>query len=269
VGHGLVKAALFLAAGILLNRFASVDENYLHGKGRRFPGLAALFFVGGLALSGLPPFATCLGKSLIEEAGDRAGYAWLAWVLLVASVLTGGAVLRAGGQIFLGIGAPQNPGAGTPTTEVKATNEDYDRPPWVMFMPVAVLLALALVVGLWPGLEDRTREAAARLEDRPAYAAAVFGEVDASLRVETEKEGSRLSGLVYGVSAAAGAILLAALALLRRRLPAGLCAIADRVGGPVFTGLRALHSGNVADYVTWVVVGVAVVGCLFTVLFQY
>lgn len=268
VGHGLVKGALFLTAGVLLNRFASVDENYLHGKGRRFPGLAVLFFVAGLALSGLPPFATWLGKSLIEVAADHGGYAWLSPVLLVASALTGGAVLRTGGQVFLGVGAPQNEGASTPATENKATKENYDRPPWLMVLPVVALLALALAAGLWPGLERGAREAADRLEDRHAYAAAVLDGANHYARAAEEHEGSKLPGVLNGLGAACGAVLLAVVALYRHRVPEAVRAIANRTGGRALAGLRALHSGNVADYVAWVVIGLAVMGGLFSMLFR-
>ena len=34
-GHGLVKAALFLCTGIILHRLGSVNETWLHGRGRR------------------------------------------------------------------------------------------------------------------------------------------------------------------------------------------------------------------------------------------
>ena len=65
--------------------------------------------------------------------------------------------------------------------------------------------------------------------------------------------------MLYGLGAASGAPLLAACAVspprsgrpVRRRRPRGRAALA---------GLRALHSGNVADYVAWVVVGVVVMG---------
>ena len=144
LGHGLVKGSLFLAAGILLNRFGSVDENELRGAGRGFPRLGLAFLVGGLALSGLPPFGTWLGKSVLEEAAGRLDYGWLKPLLLVASALTGGAVLRAAGRVFLGIGpAPDHDQDGdTPKREEKETDEDYDRPPAVMFVPALTLLGL-------------------------------------------------------------------------------------------------------------------------------
>jgi len=35
IGHGLVKAALFLCTGVVLHRLGSVNETWLHGRGRR------------------------------------------------------------------------------------------------------------------------------------------------------------------------------------------------------------------------------------------
>ena len=99
IGHGLVKGGLFLGAGILLNRFGSVDEGELRGQGRRFPQLGIFFAIGGLALAGMPPFGTYLGKSLIDESSRHAGFGWLSYVLLIASALTGGAVLRGGAHL--------------------------------------------------------------------------------------------------------------------------------------------------------------------------
>lgn len=100
VAHAGVKAALFACTGVLLDRFGSVDERELHGRGRELPRVGALFALGGLALAGLPPFGTALGKAVSEEhAGGP-----LTVLFVAVSVTTGGAVLRAAGGIFLGLG---------------------------------------------------------------------------------------------------------------------------------------------------------------------
>lgn len=44
IGHGFIKASLFLLAGILLHRFETVDEYELRGKGSRLLGTRFLFF---------------------------------------------------------------------------------------------------------------------------------------------------------------------------------------------------------------------------------
>ncbi len=66
-GHALVKAALFLCVGIVLHRLGSVNETWLHGRGRRLPWTGAVFTLAALGLAGLPPFGTYLGKGWIES----------------------------------------------------------------------------------------------------------------------------------------------------------------------------------------------------------
>ncbi|MGC0327925.1 formate hydrogenlyase subunit 3/multisubunit Na+/H+ antiporter MnhD subunit [Streptomyces sp. SAI-170] len=46
LGHAGVKAALFACTGILLDRYGSVDEHALHGRGRQLPGVAVMFAAG-------------------------------------------------------------------------------------------------------------------------------------------------------------------------------------------------------------------------------
>ncbi|MER6924470.1 proton-conducting transporter membrane subunit, partial [Streptomyces spiralis] len=100
LGHAGVKAALFACAGILLDRYGTVDEFSLHGRARHLRGVGATFAVAGLALAGLPPFGTGLGKAVSEEAVG----APLTVVYVAASALTGAAVLRVAARVFLGFG---------------------------------------------------------------------------------------------------------------------------------------------------------------------
>lgn len=266
VGHGLVKGSLFLAAGLLLNRFGSVDENELHGRGRLFPGLGMLFLLGGLALSGLPPFGTWLGKTELEEAGQHLQFGWLKPLLLIASAFTGGAVLRATGHIFLGLGPRQNVDSDTPQREEKETKATYDRPPAIMFWPAATLLGLALAVGLWPGLSEQAERAARRFQDRPAYCAAVLEGRAAPTSNSPSPSRAALPGVLWGLGAAAGAVFLAAVALFPEsfKFVYGVA----RLGAPLLAVLRGLHSGVVADYILWVVVGITTMGGCLAWLFH-
>ena len=104
LAHGLIKAALFLGAGLLLFRYRDVDELSLRGQGRQMPIVGCVFLLGGLGLAGCPPFGTAFGKALIEEAAHQMQAAWVPSMLLLSSAFTGGAVLRATGRIFLGWG---------------------------------------------------------------------------------------------------------------------------------------------------------------------
>jgi multicomponent Na+:H+ antiporter subunit D len=103
LAHGCVKAALFACTGILLDRYASVDERELHGRARELPVTGGLFVLGGLAVCGMPPFGTSLGKAVAEEAAGHTGH-WLTAVFVLVSAVTGGAVLRAGLRVFAGVG---------------------------------------------------------------------------------------------------------------------------------------------------------------------
>src|SRR5919201_1364959 len=106
VGDGLVRGALFMCVGILVQRFGDVDDVHLRGLGRAVPFTGVLFVLGALALATLPPFGSFAGKALVEGAALDKGYTWVPAVILVVSALVGGAVLGAAGGGFPRVGAP-------------------------------------------------------------------------------------------------------------------------------------------------------------------
>jgi len=261
LAHGLVKGGLFLAAGILLNRFESVDENVLRGRGKLLPAVGVLFTLGALGLSGLPPFGTWTGKALIEDAAADLGFHGVSVILFLSSALTGGAVLRVCGAVFLGWGHKENEEGKTPKYQEKETKKKYTRTPLVMIVPVGVLFLLALLAGLWPTLKSETVRAAARFENPQGYADGVLeGSAETLLAVGPKQPPP--SGFLSSVTATAGAVVLALTALFVRRLPQSLRRNAWRVGHPALAVLRTLHSGYVGDYVVWIIVGVAMLGGL-------
>jgi multicomponent Na+:H+ antiporter subunit D len=264
MAHGLVKASLFFCAGILLNRFGSADEIDLRGKARDMHWSGPLFFLGALGLSGVPPFMTSVGKSIIEEAGRSAGCDWLPGVFLIGSALTGGAALRAGGRIYFGWGPTAGvEGAGPSGREKKEVKAVYNEAPWMMILPIALLLILALAAGLMPRLGSQALAAAGGFIDRPAYNAAVL----TGARVPFPRLGTAqidLTGQVYACASALIAVFLALLSLFRHRLPKRLVGCWERISAPAFDCLRCLQSGDVRDYIAWQIVGIAVLGALTT-----
>ncbi|PKW11580.1 multisubunit sodium/proton antiporter, MrpD subunit [Streptomyces sp. 1222.5] len=235
IGHAGVKAALFACAGVLLDRFGSVDEHALHGRARRLRVTAVLFAVGGLGLAGLPPFGTGLGKAVTEEAVGGP----LTVVFVAASAITGGAVLRVTARVFLGLG-PRPRDAEYETSgsdEEPETGGLLRRIPDTMTTVPAVLLAGALAVGTVPG----------------------FGDLVARSVNETGSGGAQvavhwtLHGALLGLAATVLAAALAALAVTRPRWVAA----PDRAAP-----LRRLQSGHVGDYVAWLLVGATALGLL-------
>ncbi|MFB6934837.1 complex I subunit 5 family protein [Streptomyces chartreusis] len=237
LGHAGVKAALFACTGILLDRYGNVDEHALHGRARELRGVAVMYTVGGLALAGLPPFGTGLGKAVTEKAVGGP----LIALYVVASAVTAGAVLRVAARVFLGLGPVPEDGAEYETTgtgERPETRHRLSRIPDTMTAVPALLLAGSLAVGVAPGLG----EVLSRAVNEAGSGGAVVPAPHWSP-----------AGVLLDLVATALALGLAALAVTR---PGWLAA--PRRALP----LRRLQSGHVGDYVAWVLVGATVLGAL-------
>ena len=77
VGHGLVKAALFMIAGICLAGLGGVDEIGLRGAGRGEWAVGIAAALGGLLLGGLPVGIMDEGTAAIDAAATAAGHGWV------------------------------------------------------------------------------------------------------------------------------------------------------------------------------------------------
>jgi multicomponent Na+:H+ antiporter subunit D len=264
IGHGLVKAALFLCVGIVLHRLGSVNETQLHGRGRQLRVTGVVFTLASLGLADLPPFATFLGKGWVEESGGAHGMAWVTAVLIIASILVGGAVLRVAGGVFYGLGdAPsEDPKmAEQASEETSETDEGRQRTPLTMIIPPAVLVVVAIAVGLLPHLGPVVEAAAVRFQDQGAYNATVlFGAHVAHPAAisGTEDTGITVADVVSGAGSALGGLVLAYVALYWRRLP--LLRRGYEPGTGLTGPIQRFQSGVVNDYITWIVIGMACLG---------
>ncbi|MBO2449521.1 hypothetical protein J4573_20640 [Actinomadura barringtoniae] len=250
IGHAGVKGALFLGAGALLNRFESVDEQDLHGRGRDMRFTGAVFLLGALGLAGLPPSGMWAGKSLIEHASLEAGWWWLIPVAALASALTAGAVLRVWARVFLGAGQ-RAAVADSEEHEDPETRTPLLKLPWTMLAPGLVLLGGALVLGLLPG--HGFAVAAEAFADPKAYQALVLHGVQPAGAAESPHPWTIDSLLAAAVSLALAAGVAAWGLRLRHPWP---------VVRRVRERLHDLHSGHVGDYAAWLTAGVAVLALL-------
>jgi multicomponent Na+:H+ antiporter subunit D len=263
-GHAMVTAALFLCTGIVLHRLRSVNETWLHGRGRRLPVTGVIFTLAAFGLADLPPFASYLGQGWIGASGGAHGMTWITVLLVVASALAGGAVLRVAGGVFYGLGDPPSEDpqmARESSEETSETDAGKRRTPLTMIIPPAVLVAAAFAVGLLPGLGVVAERAAVRFQDQAAYNTVVLSGARAARTVTpypAEPAGVTVTAVVSGLATAAGAVLLAYLALYWRRLP--LLRRGFEPGTGLVRPLQRFQSGVVNDYVTWIVVGVACLG---------
>jgi multicomponent Na+:H+ antiporter subunit D len=264
-GHALVKAALFLCVGIVLHRLGSVNETWLHGRGRRLRYTGVVFTLAALGLSDLPPFATFLGKGWIENSGAARGMAWVIVFFFVASsILVGGAVLRIAGGVFYGLGDP--PGedpemAREASEETSETEQARQRTPLTMLVPAAVLVLAAIGIVLAPHLGPAVEAGALRFQDQKAYNATVLSGAHVAHPAgisAPEAAAVSVADVVTGVGSTVGALALAFLALYWRRLP--VLRRGFEPGTGLVRPLQRFQSGVVNDYVTWIVVGIAALG---------
>jgi multicomponent Na+:H+ antiporter subunit D len=261
IGHGFTKGALFMLVGVLLHRFGTVDEFDLHGRGRELRLAGVLFGIGGLLLSALPLVTAFFGKSLLDGGALELHYPWLPTVFVISSILTGGAVLRAAGRVFLGWGASERQEDVELRQPPEQDEERIERdvtPPLMLVVP-AVLLLGAVVVGLIPGVMPAIERAAAHFTDHAAYATWVLRGHPVRYAAVPP---SHVEPFDYAYAAAStlGALAIAALTLfgapLRGRVP-------SRFEGPprtALTALRRLHSGHIGDYIAWWTAAAAMLG---------
>jgi multicomponent Na+:H+ antiporter subunit D len=276
LSHAFVKGALFLGAGIVLHRLHSVNETWLHGRGKRLRVTGVMFTLAALGLADLPPFGTFLGKGWITDSADSvAGGPWLAALFCACTVLTAGAVLRFAGGVFYGLGDP--PGedpqmAAEANEETGETEAGRRRTPLTMLIPPCVLVALGLAAGIaaitprWAGALE---SAAVRFEDQGAYASLVLNGVrtarPAALYAPATATVTAAS-VIVALCSVAGAVLLALAALYWRRLP--LPRRGRQPGADVTEATRRFQSGVINDYITWLVAGVAALGGILAIIIR-
>ena len=177
-------------------------------------------------------------------------------------------MLRVTGCVFLGWGRRDH----DDEPEARQAREEGDeeagasgRTPPLMIIVPAVLLAGAIVIGLIPGVVPAIETAAYRFHDHAAYARWVLG---GELIRFPSAPTSHLEtyDYLYAGGAVVGALAMAALGLFGSRLPAALPhGLVAGVAGAV-NGFRALHSGHIGDYITWLTMGAAVLGAMSLLL---
>ncbi|MFI6847754.1 complex I subunit 5 family protein [Kitasatospora sp. NBC_00085] len=255
--HGCVKAALFALTGVLLDRYGSVDEHGLHGKARDLRSVGVLFTAGALALAGLPPFGTGLGKALSEDAAGH-WQPWLPAVFVTASAVTGAAALRAGLRVFWGAGPTPRSRPGEEETTGEGEEPEIRSPrrtlPPAMTIVPGVLLILAAAVGALPAVADTLAHGAAVFTNPAHYTAAVTAGQGASPAVPPPPAVWTTAGVLLGLLSAGLAVALAKAAVHQHtpQLPQRHFAARS------VRALRRLHSGRLGDYLAWLTLGIAV-----------
>jgi multicomponent Na+:H+ antiporter subunit D len=256
---GLVLAALFGVVGVLLRRYQTADEYELAGRGRDLPFAACVFAIGALLLVPLPPGVGFRGVALIATAARSDGYTWLPILLAVTSAVSAGTLLRAGGRVFLGLGVQRKPeqrdanedrSQEQSSDEEEAPKEGRRTSPVLIAVP-ALLLALAVVLGVLPGFAASVEAAAAHFRDVQSYTAAVL-RAKSPHYAPVAGTAIGTAPWLYSAASLVGAVLVATTGLRGRGL----------LPTQIVDALRGAHSGHVGDYVAWWTFGLATFGAL-------
>ena len=72
LNHAVAKSLLFLVSGAIHDAAGTIELDDIGGITTRFPVLAGSFFVGSLALVGIPPLSGFFGKLLVFDTGGQA-----------------------------------------------------------------------------------------------------------------------------------------------------------------------------------------------------
>jgi len=154
---------LFFASGAVIRASGTRDLNRMGGLGHRMMWTSIFFAIGAVALAGVPPFNGFASKYLIYEASFKLS-PFLAVIAVLSSILLLAVFVKAFQAAFLG-----------PKTDATAHVSD---PSVGMMVPMAALVLVILVFGLFPGFfvdHIVTPAAKALWLGRDAYIGAVLG----------------------------------------------------------------------------------------------
>ena len=143
VFHAVIKSALFMCAGAVIYKTGKTKVDELKGIGKEMPVTIWCYTFAALAMIGIPPASGFISKWYLALGALESGIHVFSWlgpvVLLVSALLTAGYLLPITINGFL-------PGA------------DYDyaglnkkEPMKTMVIPLMILAALAIGLGLFPG----------------------------------------------------------------------------------------------------------------------
>lgn len=140
--HAFVKCGLFLTAGVFLYQYGYTRVDQLTGLGKKMPKTLWCYTIFALALIGIPPTAGFISKWYLAEGALQSGISVFSWlgpvVLLISALLTAGYLLPVTIKGFF------------PGEEAASLDMARKEPSPFMLIPLMILAALALLLGILP-----------------------------------------------------------------------------------------------------------------------
>ena len=165
VHHIIVKANLFLIAGIAKRLTGSTEVFQIGGLYKSSPFLAILFLIPAFSLAGFPPLSGFWAKYIIVKATLDLEMWFVAFISLAVGLMTIYSMTKIWAEAFW----KSHPDGREPTLGTLPKR-------YALMIPVAGLAVLTMVIGLMPEpFVIFAERAAAQLLDPTAYITAVLG----------------------------------------------------------------------------------------------
>ncbi|MCX6817893.1 MAG: proton-conducting transporter membrane subunit [Candidatus Aenigmarchaeota archaeon] len=159
VNNIVIKSLLFLAAGIIIWHTGKKDMRDLGGLGKQLPLVMICFGIGALSITGLPPLNGFVSKWMIYSATWEISPVLTA-IAVIVSAMTLIYYMKAFSCVFLG----------------HSKCEIKEKTPLAMLLPVIILAAVCVFLGVFPQLAIGVIErATGALLDQSQYITAVLG----------------------------------------------------------------------------------------------
>jgi len=140
INHTVFKSLLFLSVGAVMYATGGLRKmSQLGGLGRHMPITAFCFFVGALAMGGLPPFNGFMSKFTLFLALGQRRLLWAAVVSVVTGLLTLACMVHAAYKVFWG----------RPVANPSDAREPREVPAW-MTVTMLLLAAACVLLGVYP-----------------------------------------------------------------------------------------------------------------------
>ncbi len=137
LNHALMKGALFLSAGVIIQQTGAKKLSQISGLGRRLPITFGVFTIGVLSMIGIPGFAGFVSKLYLALGALDQDLVPFAIVILISSLLNAVYYLPIITNAFFG-----------KDTELQGAAD----PPWPTRLPMLILGGGVVLLGLYPAL---------------------------------------------------------------------------------------------------------------------
>ncbi len=147
LGHGFIKATLFLVAGAIIHYTGATRVEDMRGMGGRMPVTMWCYTIVSLGLIGIPPTGGFISKWYLAIGSLNSFIPVFSWlgpvILLISALLTAGYLLQ---LVVIGFFP------GKEFTEANPEAVKRAEPGLLVTVPLVILTVLSVVMGLFPNM---------------------------------------------------------------------------------------------------------------------